>query len=314
MTALLAAACGAVVGLGLMLILIGWRGTATDPGVDVRDPVPWTARAAARLRGLAAGGSWGEHAVRQAALAVTAAVVVGVVTGWPVGALVAGLAAWALPGVWRPDAAARADADRIEAIAVWTEMLRDTLSAAAGLEQAVLATAAVAPPALAEPVAELAERIRGGQPLATALQGFADDVDDPTADLVVCALVLAATRQARDLTGLLSSLASAARDQVLLRLRVAAGRARIRTSVRIILGTTLVMIVGLVVLNRRYLTPYDGPDGQLVLLLVAGLFAAGFRWLVRIATITPPPRTLRKSDGFMKTEASSGVNSGMEAR
>jgi Flp pilus assembly protein TadB len=182
--------------------------------------------------------------------------------------------------------------ERIEAIAIWTEMLRDTLSAAAGLEQAVLATAAIAPPAIAEPVGTCAARIRSGAALTDALYGLGDDLGDPTGDLVVAALTMAATRQARHLSDLLSSLARAARDQVVMRLRVAAGRARIRASVRIILGVTGGMVTALVLLNRGYLAAYDTASGQLVLLSVGVIFAACFLWLDKIGTIPVESRLL----------------------
>ena len=50
--------------------------------------------------------------------------------------------------------------ERIEAIATFTEMLRDTISAAAGLEQAILAAEPVAPAPVREPVLMLAARLR----------------------------------------------------------------------------------------------------------------------------------------------------------
>jgi tight adherence protein B len=306
----LVAGCGALTGLGLTVLLATWRraaGSGTTPAAsgttpDRPDGTPdapgtrtgsrprtWARALLERLRRDSTTGPL----PRQAAAMVAAVVIVGLLTRWPVAAVLAGAGAWAAPHVWRPDAATHHDSDRLEAIAVWTEMLRDTLSAAAGLEQAVLATVAATPDALAEPVAVLAGRLRDGERLPDALRDFADDVDDPTMDLVVAALVLAVTRQARDLTGLLSSLAQAARDQVVLRLRITTGRARVRTSVRIILLTTLGMMIALIMLNRGYLTVYDSPTGQLVLLLVGGLFATAFVWLDRIAAVPTPPRVLR---------------------
>jgi Flp pilus assembly protein TadB len=289
-----AAVSGAMVGLGLTMIIAGWWGPPTTDDDPTVEPLPWRTAARHRVQALvtAARDRWGPAVARRIGATAGAFVVVGLITRWPVGALLAGIGAWALPGLWRPDADTQAGTDRLEAIAVWTEMLRDTLSAAAGLEQAVLATAAIAPEAISEPVAALAAGIRDGHPLEAALRQFAEEVDDPTADLVVTALVLASTRQARDLTGLLSTLAQAARDQVVLRLRVTAGRARVRASVRIVLLVTLAMVTGLVVLNRGYLTPYDTPAGQLVLLAVGGLFALAFGWLGRIAAIPSPPRVL----------------------
>src|SRR5438445_520650 len=85
---------------------------------------------------------------------------------------------------------------------------------------------------------------------------FADDLADPTADLVVASLVLAADRHARRLGDLLTALATAAREEAAMRLRVEAGRARTRTAVRVVVSTTLLMAVGLSILNRGYLHPY----------------------------------------------------------
>ena len=118
-------------------------------------------------------------------------------------------------------------------------MLRDTISAAAGLEQAILATEPVAPAPIREQVVLLAARIRRGQRLPDALRAFAAETADPTADLVVAALLLAAEQQARDLAQLLGSLADSARQHAVMRMRVAAGRARVRTAARIIIAVTM---------------------------------------------------------------------------
>ncbi|SFK89102.1 Type II secretion system (T2SS), protein F [Amycolatopsis sacchari] len=181
---------------------------------------------------------------------------------------------------------------RIEGIATWTEMLRDTLSAAAGLEQAVLATAPLAPPAIRGEVGELATGIENGERLAPALRRLGERLDDPVGDLVIAALLLAAEQQTRQLADLLGSLAQAARGQASMRMRVEAGRARTRTSVRVIVGTTLAFAVAVVLLNRSYMGAYDSATGQVVLLGIGGLFAVGFAWLNRIARIPQPDRFL----------------------
>ena len=64
----------------------------------------------------------------------------------------------ALPRVLGRDPEHARRVARIEAVATWTEMLRDTLSAAAGLEQAILATAPLAPVAIRGEITELAAR------------------------------------------------------------------------------------------------------------------------------------------------------------
>src|SRR5438094_111914 len=84
-----------------------------------------------------------------------------------------------------------------------------------------------------------------GQRLVPALRAFADDLADPTADLVVAALVVAAGTHAGRLGDLLGALARAARDEATMQLRVEAGRARTRTAVRVVVGSTTAMAVGL---------------------------------------------------------------------
>jgi tight adherence protein B len=255
--------CGAGVGLGLVLVVAGWR------GAELARPTrrafgPRVERANLRL-GLAAG----------------AAVVVGAATSWPVGAVLAGLAGWGAPSLLAGTGRHQAAVGRIEAVAGWAEMLRDTMAGAAGLEQAIVATAALAPLPIRAEVATLAVRL-DGERLAPALRAFAEEVADPTCDLVVAALVLAAEHQAQRLGELLGSLAQAARDQATMRLRVEAGRARTRTSVKVIVGATTAVVVGLALVNRGYLAPYDTATGQLVLALVGAVFTAAFVWLSRM--------------------------------
>jgi hypothetical protein len=269
----LSALLGAGVGLGLVLVWAGWRGV-TLPGPGNRWVRPRVEGATLRL-GLGAGG----------------AVVVGAVTGWPVGALLAGAAGWGLPGLLG-GAKGRAEAlARIEAVAAWAEMLRDTMAGAAGLEQAIVATAPVAPLALRGEIAALALRL-DGERLGPALRAFADEVADPTMDLVVAALVLAAEHQAARLGELLGTLAQAARDQATMRLRVEAGRARSRTSVKVVVAVTAGLALGLVLLNRSYLAPYGSALGQVVLLLVGAMFAAAFVWLAHMTRPAAPERIL----------------------
>lgn len=296
-----AVVCGVGVAVGFLLVLTGLpvlprarrSGPGERPGGSLLGP-PAEGGAWSRLRTWQARRGRDPILVR-GVIAVAVGLLVSVGTRWVVAGVAAGVAAWVLPGVLRRDTGPggrRARIARIEAIAAWAEMLRDVLSAAAGLEQAIQATAPIAPAPIRGPVQTLAERIERGRRLPEALQAFADDLDDPTADLVVAALVLASRHQARDLAELLARLATASREQVAMRLRVEAGRARARTSAQIIIGFTLLMITGLVLLNRGYLAPYDAPLGQLVLLLVAGIFTAAMTWMTRLARLRRPPRVL----------------------
>ena len=265
---------GAGAGLGLTLLLLGRDATALGRS---RLRVP-------------------RVALPRSAACAAVGLVVGVATGWVVGGVLATLGCWALPRLLVSDPEHARRVARIEAVATWTEMLRDTLSAAAGLEQAILATAPLAPSAIRDEVGELTAAIEHGQRLPVALRGLADRLDDPVGDLVVAALLLAAEQQTRHLAALRGSLAEAARGQAAMRMRVEAGRARTRTSVRVIVGTTLTFAAAVVLLNRAYVHAYDTATGQLVLLVIGGLFALGFTWLARITRVARPDRFLAGDD------------------
>jgi tight adherence protein B len=274
---MLAVLCGAGVGLGLLLAAGGLRRRPR--------PNPAGAGALARLAG-------GRAPVHLAAVLVAAAVV-GLVTGWLVGGVLAGLATWALPGMLTGAERARAGRlRRLEAIASWTESLRDTLSAAAGLEQTIATTATTAPAPIRPPVLGLAEALRRGVRLPDALRAFAADLADPVADTVVAALLLASTQGAGRLAEPLGLLAAATREDVAAQRRLERGRAKAATDARMIIATTLAMAVGLVVFNRGYLRAYDSVAGQTVLAVVGLLFAVGFRWLYRLSRQAEPGRVL----------------------
>ena len=269
---------GAGLAAGVLLVIVGWRGRpATETKPRRRDV--WVPLLDQRTLGCAA-------------LAVLVGLGVGMFTGWVVGGVLSLLAVFGLPRILGSNAGHQHQLERIEAIAGWTEMLRDTLVAAAGLEQAILATAATCPEPIRDEVTELAVGLERGERLGPELRKLADQLQDPTADLVISALVLAAEHQARQLADLLGELAVEAREQATMRMRVDAGRARSRTSVRVIVITTLLFAAGLVVFNRDYLSPFDSALGQLMLLLVGVLFAAAFVWLKKISQVRGPERFL----------------------
>ncbi len=274
MTAL-AAFLGAGTGLGLVLIISGWR--ARDPAAEPR-------------RVLFPGARRDRVAIKIAS-AVSAGVLFGALTGWPVAAVMAGVGAVALPKVIGGSKEHARHVARTEAIAGWAEMLRDTLSAAAGLEQAIVATARVAPAPIRTEVMALATALEHER-LVPALRRLAQDLSDPTGDLVVAALILAAGHEARKLSELLGSLASAARDDAAMQLRIDAGRARIRTSTNVVVGSTLFFAIGLTILNRPYLKPFDTALGQSVLVVIGLIFAGSFWWLAKMGQRAEPERFL----------------------
>ena len=260
---------------GLVLVVVGlWP---VDTPVAPRRPLVWS-------------GGWS----RRGLLAVAAAVVAGLLTRWPAVALLAGALGWAAPSLLRGTATSRSAIARIEAVAAWTEMLQGLLAAAAALEQAIIASVRVAPEPIRAEVGELAEGLRGNQPLRVALGRFAQALDEPTADVVVAALRLAAdpTQKVGQLRAQLAELATATRETATMRLRVETGRARIRSAARIITVIASGFTLGLLLFNRAYLAPFARPAGQLVLLGVGACYAGAYWLLTRMARMTGPDRLL----------------------
>ena len=214
------------------------------------------------------------------------------ITGWPVAGVLVGAFGAAAPSLLGGKKSVEAAIARTEAVAAWTETLRDTLSAAAGLQRAIMATAAVAPEPIAPEVEALAARLRRRQPLPVALRAFADDVADATADLVVSTLVLAYERQAANLSALLGALAGSARDEAAMQRRIMADRAKVRVAVSVITTFTFGAFAVLVVFNRDFLTPYDSVTGQVVLAIDGTMFAVGLWTLGRLARLPVTERVL----------------------
>jgi Flp pilus assembly protein TadB len=269
-----AALLGGFVGAGLLLVGLGWRGAQPSSRPAA---VPMAARV--------------ERFTLRVALAAGAGLGMLALTRWPVGALEMAVLGFVAPGMVGGASARKAGVARTEAVAAWAEMLRDTMAGAAGIEQAIIATASVSPPAIRDEVIELAVRL-DRERLVAVLGDFADSLADPTADLVVAALILASEKQARHLGELLGTLSKSAREQATMRLRIEAGRARTRTSVRVVSATTLAFALGLVVLNRGYLAPFRSATGQGVLLVVGFFFGAGLYWLASMAKTGQPERFL----------------------
>jgi hypothetical protein len=276
---------GAALGLGLVGIVsatVGRRARTVPGSTDPVDQAPTT-----RSRG--DGRRSGGPDVPALVIAIGVGVLCWLVTGWIVAGPIGGLAAYGLPRLLRQTSGAVSIA-RIEAVATWTEMLQGTLAASAGLGQAIVATSELSPVPIREATLRLSAQIQSGVEPRTALLRFADDIDDPCADRVVCSLLLAFTSRAQRLGDLLQALAESTREEVALRLRVETSRASIRSGVRTVVVFSVAFAAGLSLLARSYLAPFSTPSGQAVLALVGALYAAGLTLMV---TLSRPPVAIR---------------------
>lgn len=278
MSPLIGALLGAALGTGSFTAIMGVRGFWSSPST--------------RRGGL---GTWFQGSLRplgvRLVIAVAGFAAAVVATGWLVAGLVVGIAAFLSPTLLRAKARRSWEIDRMNALATWVEMLRDTISAASGLIETLKATADSAPSVLRAPVRQLAARAER-EPLPVALGRFADEVDHAVADTVAVSLGLAATNQVGSLQESLAELAENTRQEVSMRLRIEASRARQFASARLIAGVVAVFCICMVGFSRTYLAPFDTASGQLALAVIGGLFIGSGLALERMGRFNSPPRIL----------------------
>lgn len=264
---------GGIVGAGVVLFVAAMQPTHKAPQAT-------SSRTLSRTLG------------RRALVAIGVGLLVLVVTSWPVAALASAVLVLAAPSLLGGAKAERESMARLEGLATWTESLRDTIAGAVGLEQAIPATAYAASPAIRPQLRMVVDRLRVRTPLAVALRRLADDLDDPSADMVVAALILNAKLRGPGLRQVLTSLSESARAELEMRQRVTAGRSATRRSSQIVMVFSVGVIALLTLLNPEYVEPYDTAAGQVVLLVVVLCFAAGFFWMKRLSGIDTPARFL----------------------
>jgi hypothetical protein len=179
----------------------------------------------------------------------------------------------------------------VEAIATWTENLRDVISASAGLHDAVINSAQCPPEPIAEQVQRLAASLRY-QSLEVSLRDFADAIAHPTCDFVVAALIIASQNQARDVSELLTHLAQCARVECDLYIRIWVSRARSRSAIRIVNGAMAFFFGGMLLFSSDYLAPFFTLQGVFVLVGIASVVGGSILAMAQIAQIELPQRFL----------------------
>jgi tight adherence protein B len=242
-----------------------------------------------------------EGMARQITIALIVGAVVWALTRWPVagGLAVAVVLLW--PKLARSGAIEKRSVARIEALANWTESLRDAAASESGLAQALPATLDGAPALLRRPLTNMVDAIALRTPLPIALADFADEVDDRGADKVVIALSLTAQQQTGDLKRVLTTLALNTRAELEMRRKVLTERNGVRRQAnQVAIG--LLALAGLqAVFLRGWVEPYSSWYGQIVLAVLAVVYVALLVRLQRLAAPEPHPRFLSGAEAL--TEA-----------
>lgn len=212
-------------------------------------------------------------------------------TGWLLPALVlAAAAAMGARRVRRRDGAGRHSVERVDALASWVENVRDVLRAGHQPVGAIAVTVDTCPAAIRPQVRSFSARLAAGHGAEQAVRRFADDIDDPLADLVAVGLLVAITRGA-ETEGVLSSLAAQTRHAAERRRIVEAERAPVQREVQMVSVVMCVLLAGLLLFGRSsYLDAYDDAAGQVVLAVVLLAYSALVVWVVRLTRFPRPGR------------------------
>lgn len=280
MSSFSAALAGAVAFAGVALAVAGWYGvlpalTGPRAGRSTPDVIP------------------------RVVLGAFGFVVGIVVTGWPIAAGYLAFGGAALPNLLRSKRERRAAVEKVEAIATWTESLKDIMGAGAGLHNTLrLSARAVLAPIESE-VRNLAFRLQH-ESVDAALVKFAAELAHPTADIVVASLLLASRWQAGGLPDVLSSVARATRDAAAMKQRIEGSRERAYTQSRIVAGTSTVFILFLVVFRRDFLAPYDTIGGQIAQAIIGGLLAFSGYAMYKLGRPQDPVRVFGRLERLVR--------------
>ncbi|MGW4951507.1 type II secretion system F family protein [Streptomyces parvulus] len=294
MTLLFGLLCGMAVAGGVVGVVAGAVGTTAPRRA------PLLRRWQAALRG---GRNQSTDArLRQRTLMVAAGLVfvaVWLASGNFVGGALLGAGVIGVPWLLVPAQLARARISQLEALSEWTQRLAGLLRLGMGLEQAMITSRQGAPDELAPQIINLSDRLRLGWRPDGALRGFAEELDDVTADKVVAALILSVNDRGPGLAQALEDLSGTVRDEVAKKRAIEADRAKPRTTVR----WMTIITVGVVVAGF-FVPSYTGPYSTLLGQLVLAFLAAGF---IGVLALMRQLGNFRRIPRFLVTDPSSTV-------
>ena len=280
-----AIAAGALVGLGLALMLAGLiraeppSSTGSSTPLWTRGVRRWTALTARRRVWLLG--------------AIGTGVISAVVTGWPLLLGLVPLVLIAVPALLtappQPEIEILAGLDR------WVRLVSTSLTAGKSIRDAIFATRAQAPPVLRAPVGRLCARLDQRWTTRDALFAMADELSAADADAVLAALSIAAAHGGAGTRATLAALT----DNIQARLRalreIAAERAKPRAVVRQVTGITLAVLGVTLITNPGFFAPYATPMGSLAAACLVAAYL-GCLAVLRRKTVPPPaPRFLRSA-------------------
>ena len=224
-----------------------------------------------------------------------AAAVAWLVTGWPVAAAAVVAALWLVPYTIRQAAAQRHEREMLEATRGWLQQIDTTVAAGVGLESALRESARQVRPdsPLAVPLQRCVDQL-DWMGTEAALEQLAADLDNHVGDAATVVLSSALTHSARGLRPALRALVAWADDQLdhLRQVEVEARGLRMTRRAVLVIWAVLALYLGAT--SPELMAAYATVEGQLVLLLLAGLTAGALGLLVVWSRIKGPDRFFQR--------------------
>ncbi len=289
MTGATAAFLGAIVGIGLLTIALGFQRKPPEDEEQVR------------LRKFRAKGTRAEarKALADRMLQLVLAVALGLgswyATGWAAAAVLGAMAGYVGPLMLQGPKKRRDVTDEIEAYCQWAEQVRDLVGASGSLFEAVTLSAENAPSRLRPAVMNMTALART-LGLPQALDWFAAEMRSPFADRLVLGMKIAWDSGAR-VTEAFESTARGMRNEVDMRRRNEVANSRAWTQVTAILFVTIISVGFMFVFNRGFFDPFGTTFGQVVLLAVGVLIFGNVFWVLKLSESGVPIRLLSTEQG-----------------
>lgn len=264
---------------GAILVILGFAGRGEETGLPARRLLK--AREKRRL-----------NRTQQIQLLVGGAIglLFALITGWWILVVAVPLAAVGLP--WLLQKGPEEDAiAKLDALESWTRGLAGLTVSGAGLERTIAASLGSCPEPIKPQVTQLVARMNARWTTTAALQAFADDLDDETADVLVMHLLRKAELRGSGLATALEDLAKSIFERVKMRRQIEADRATPRNEARFVVYFTLALLV-LLVLAQQYSAPYGTPVGQILFAVYLIIYAVVLLWMRRISRGVKAPRLL----------------------
>lgn len=231
---------------------------------------------------------------------------------WAVGAIAAGLVAYALTGwllmlgvvplgllgvPWLLADPPNREIDLLAALDRWIRVISSSLPTGKSIRDAIRATRSQVPAVLQRPVGLLLARLDDRWPTRDAFYAMADDLNSSDADTVLAALALATERGGIGAVATLNALSDSIQDRLRATREIETERAKPRIVARHVTLISAVMLGGALLFGGRFFAPYRTSIGLVILVALLAAYAGSLLMLKRMSQPQKRERLLVWSGG-----------------